>query len=139
MMDLVIICLNYTPPAAPCQRKTKLLYYISNMRTKNTQQKGSIRYIVFKDEGVWYAVALEFNIIESGDEPREALLSLFEAINGYIKTARKVKARTCILNQKVDKEYETLWRDLNTANDTAPKIKMSDIFTFGRQSVAAFS
>jgi len=109
------------------------------MRTKNTLQKGSIRYIVFKDEDVWYAVALEFNLIESGDEPREALLSLFEAINGYIKTARKVKARTCVLNQKTDKEYETLWKDLNSPKDTVSKIKMSDIFTFGRQSVAAFS
>lgn len=112
---------------------------MGNMRSKNTLQKGSIRYIVFKDEGVWYAVALEFNLIESGDEPREALLSLFEAINGYIKTARKVKARTCILNQKTDKEYETLWKDLNSPKDTVSKIKMSDIFTFGRQSVAAFS
>jgi hypothetical protein len=109
------------------------------MRTKNTLQKGSIRYIVFKDGGVWYAVALEFNIIESGDEPREALLSLFEAINGYIKTARKVKARTCILNQKTNKEYETLWRNLNSSKDEPSKVKMSDIFTFGRQSVAAFS
>ncbi len=107
------------------------------MATKNTLQRGSVRYIVFKDDGVWYAVALEFNIVESGDEPREALLSLFEAMNGYVKAARKVKARPSILNQKTDKEYEELWNKLNSKVGNDPKVKMSDIFTFGRQSVAA--
>ena len=47
---------------------------------KNTLQRGSVRYIVFKDDGVWYAVALEFNIIESGDDPREVLVSLLKPL-----------------------------------------------------------
>ncbi|NOY35410.1 MAG: hypothetical protein GXP44_00560, partial [bacterium] len=44
---------------------------------KNSLQKGNVRYIVFKDGATWYAVALEFNIVESGDDPREVLMLLF--------------------------------------------------------------
>jgi hypothetical protein len=106
------------------------------MTTKNTLQRGSVRYIVFKDDGVWYAVALEFNIVESGDDPREVLVSLFEAVKGYVKSARKIKARPNCLNQKADQEYEAMWERLkNTKNDS--RVKMSDIFTFGRQPLAS--
>ena len=44
---------------------------------KNTLQKGSVRYIVFKENNIWYAAGLEFNIVESGDTPQEAILLLF--------------------------------------------------------------
>ncbi len=74
---------------------------------KNTLKRGSVRYIVFKENNIWYAVGLEFNIIESGDTPQEALLLLFEALTGYIEAARKIKAKN-VLNQKVDPEYEKM-------------------------------
>ena len=80
------------------------------IRFKNTLQKGSIRYIVFREANVWYAVGLEFNIVESGDTPREALILLFESIQGYVESAQKIKARPHILNQKTDPEYETMWQ-----------------------------
>lgn len=76
----------------------------------NTATKGTVRYIVFKDKGVWYAAGLEFNIVESGDEPRIALLNLFDAVDGYVKSFRKIKgARLSPLNQSADPEYEKLW------------------------------
>ena len=77
---------------------------------KNTLQKGSIRYVVFKDGADWYAVGLEFNIVESGSTPQEAMLLLFEALRGYVESARKIKARPAILNQISDPEYEALWQ-----------------------------
>ncbi len=43
------------------------------MKYKNTLNKGSIRYIVFKEDDTWYGVALEFNIVESGDNPTEVI------------------------------------------------------------------
>jgi hypothetical protein len=100
------------------------------MKYKNTLQRGSVRYIVFKDEGVWCAVGLEFNIVEEGTSPQEALLLLFEALQGYIESARKIKARPMVLNQKTDSEYETMWKSLieNRSVSTRP------IFTFGERS-----
>jgi len=79
---------------------------------KNTLQKGSVRYIVFREGENWYATGLEFNIVESGDSPQEATLLLFEALSGYIESAKKIKARPNILNQKIDPEYEQMWQNI---------------------------
>lgn len=80
----------------------------------NTPAKGQFRHIVFKDNGVWYAVALEFNIVESSDDPRLAYFSLLQAVDGYIAAMRKVKgARNfTALNQTPDPEYQKLWDTL---------------------------
>ena len=76
----------------------------------NTPQKGQVRYIVFKDAAVWYAVGLEFNIVESADDPRIALMNLFDAMQGYVESSKKIKgARVSPLNQRADEEYERLW------------------------------
>ena len=72
------------------------------MKYKNTLQKGSARFIIFREGDSWYGVCLDFNIIEAGDTPQEAMLLLSEAIEGYLESARKVKARPYILNQKLD-------------------------------------
>lgn len=104
---------------------------------KNTLQKGSVRYIVFKEADVWYAVALEFNIVESGDDPREVLMLLFEAVGGYVCSARKFKARPAILNQKANNEYEQLWQALQKQKEgVKTKKRMPIVATFGRQSLA---
>ena len=95
----------------------------------NTLQKGQVRYIVFKDNDTWYAAGLEFNIVESGDDPRIALLNLFDALEGYVESCKKVKgARLAPLNQTVDVEYEQIWK-----NVTAPKPVTSplEVSTFG--------
>ncbi|PIR45528.1 MAG: hypothetical protein COV09_00850 [Candidatus Vogelbacteria bacterium CG10_big_fil_rev_8_21_14_0_10_50_13] len=85
--------------------------YFGNM---NTIQKGRVRYIVFKEKGIWYAVALEFNIVESADDPRIALVSLLDAMGGYMESQRKIKgSRLYPLNQITDPEYEKLWSALD--------------------------
>lgn len=98
------------------------------MKHRNTLQKGSVRYIVFREGDTWYAVGLEFSIVESGETPQEALVLLFEAIQGYVESARKIKSLPGILNQKSDKEYENLWRTLKERK-TSPK---HQVFTFGQ-------
>ncbi len=81
----------------------------------NTSTKGTFRHIVFKDGNVWYAVALEFNIIESSDDPKLAFFNLLQAVDGYIKSAKKIKgSRFQSLNQQTDKEYEKLWTIINS-------------------------
>lgn len=106
------------------------------MKHKNTLQNGSVRYIVFREYNTWYAVALEFNIVESGDDPREVLLSLMEAIQGYVKSARKIKARPNILNQISDPEYERLWKKLHQ-NKELPLKGSPFVYTFGQRALAA--
>jgi hypothetical protein len=101
----------------------------------NTPHQGTVRYIVFRDKGkkTWYAAGLEFNIVESGEDPRIALLNLFDALDGYMQSMQKVKgARLSPLNQKTDPDYEVLWSVV-----TAPKKVKSpfEISTYGVTTV----
>ena len=100
------------------------------MGYKNTLQKGSVRYIIFKEGGSWYGVALEFNIVEEGDNPLDVMASLFQAIQGYVETARKLKMRPIPLNQKPDKEYQKLWERLEKSK-TEGITKPEQVYTFG--------
>ena len=99
----------------------------------NTLEKGQVRYIVFKDKGIWYATGLEFNIVESGDDPRIAMNNLFDAMVGYVESCRKVRgARFAPLNQSTDPEYEKLWKLLNSTK----KVKSPFVVnTFGVMKV----
>ena len=102
------------------------------MRCKNTLQKGSVRYVVFRDGETWYGAGLEFNIVETGDTPQEAMLLLFEAIQGYVESAQKIKARPYILNQKPDFEYERMWQSF----EECKKTRTSNVFTAGSLNIA---
>jgi hypothetical protein len=80
---------------------------------KNTVQKGSVRYIVFKEKDTWYAVGLEFNIVEYAEDPQIALFRLFEAMKGYLESFKMIRgARPYALNQRPEREYEELWKKL---------------------------
>lgn len=97
-------------------------------------QKGSVRYVVFKENNVWYAVGLEFNIVESGDTPQEAILLLSEALSGYIESAKKIKSRTSILNQTTDRKYETMWQNSQKDKQQSRDVFSSGIFNVGQIS-----
>lgn len=82
----------------------------------NTPKTGKFRHIVFKDGDTWYAVALEFNIVESSDDPKLAFLNLLQAVNGYVVSSNKIRgSRLAPLNQKADPEYEKLWSTLTSS------------------------
>lgn len=92
----------------------------------NTLQKGQVRYIVFQDKETWYAAGLEFNIVESGDSPRTALLNLFDALEGYVESCRKVKgARLAPLNQTADVEYEAMWNVIVASKPLKSPLKLN--------------
>lgn len=102
--------------------------------TYNTAQKGSVRYIVFKEKDTWYAVGLEFNIVESAENPQLALFRMFEAIRGYVDSFKKIKgARPYALNQKTDDEYEDLWNNLRAKK---PIKSPFAVHSFGEQNLA---
>ncbi len=98
----------------------------------NTFQKGSVRYIVFKENDSFHAVGLELNIVVDGSTKETALFTLFDAIKGYIESAKKASLRPIVLNQKADDEYEELWRKLNK---NEPIKSPYEVATFGRQLV----
>jgi hypothetical protein len=84
------------------------------MSSMNTVNNGAYRWMVFKDGNSWVGVALEFNIVVTGDDPKIVEIDLQEAVLGYLESARKLKGfRTgqinSILNQEADKEYESKW------------------------------
>ena len=100
----------------------------------NTPQKGQVRWIVFKDGDTWYASCLEFNIVESGDDSRIALINMFDAMAGYIESVGKIKgSRYHALNQKPAEEYEKLWAIANGEK----KIKSPYVIeTFGYSTIS---
>lgn len=75
----------------------------------NTVKKGSVRNVIFKEDEEWFGVALEFNIVETGDSPQEVMMLLDNAIKGYVESADKARLSVTVLNQEVDPEYEALW------------------------------
>lgn len=108
---------------------------------KNTLQKGSVRYVVFREDDIWYAAALEFNIVESGTTPQEAMFLLFEAMHGYVETAKKIHIRPHVLNQSVDKEYEQIWLSYNPDKKRSQKLQpvrrfWQEVFTTGQLALA---
>ncbi len=106
------------------------------MKYKNTLKNGSVRYIIFKEENTWYGVALEFNIVEEGTSPRKVMDSLFEAIQGYVETAQKLKMRPMPLNQTPDPEYQKMWEKLEK-EDNSPALK--NVYNFGNISPYAMA
>lgn len=81
----------------------------------NSAKKGKVRCIVFKEVDTWYGVALEFNLVEEGDDAEVVNFNLQEAIRGYVNSQKKIGgSRVAPLNQKGDLEYEKLWSDLSS-------------------------
>jgi predicted RNase H-like HicB family nuclease len=108
------------------------------MKYKNTLKSGTVRHIIFKEDDTWYGVALEFNIVEEGNSPKEVFNQLFEAIQGYVETAQKLKIRPMPLNQKPDKEYQELWNKLERAEkekSPAPK----NVYNFGYTPIKPYA
>jgi predicted RNase H-like HicB family nuclease len=83
--------------------------YYSNMSFLNTPHTGSVRNIIFREGNEWFGVALEFNIVETGDSPQEVMVLLDSAIKGYVEAADRANLSIGVLNQAVDPEYEALW------------------------------
>lgn len=109
------------------------------MKFKNTPQKGSVRYLVFKDDDIFFGVALEFNIVVEAAHPTEALLLLHEAAMGYLESARKTKARPHVLNQKPDPEYERMWQayqDQRMKEKYERMVGFLPVFSTGRLELA---
>lgn len=99
----------------------------------NTRHSGNVRSIIYQENGEWFGVALEFNIVETGTSPQEVSVLLDEAIQGYIEVAQKSKHSIRVLNQEVDSEYEALWEIGNSDREE----EKSNIYRISAQTVPA--
>ncbi|MDP2641039.1 MAG: hypothetical protein Q8P39_00650 [Candidatus Yanofskybacteria bacterium] len=81
------------------------------MKSRNTRDKGSTRYLIFHEDGRYFGIALELNLMVEASSYQEAFFELVNAVQGYVEAARKVKVRDDILNQKPDAEYEGMWTE----------------------------
>jgi len=89
----------------------------------NTSHKGNVRNVIFQENGEWFGVALEFNIVETGDSPQEVMMLLDNAIKGYVESADKAKLSIGVLNHNIDPEYELLWNsDINSIQQGDKKV-----------------
>lgn len=108
---------------------------------ENTTKKGKYRWIVFKKGDQWYAVALEFNIVQVGDDPNLVYLELQEAVRGYIEAAQKIKgfrekSINPMLNQSSDEAYELLWNQAQLATRNPASMLPKNVFDFGTRNLA---
>ena len=111
------------------------------MAMENTLKKGKYRWIVFKQGAEWVAAALEFNIVQVGDDPNVVYLELQEAVKGYLEAAQKIKgfrekAITPILNQESDEEYENLWSKAQSSTQKPGMSLPANVFNFGTRNLA---
>ena len=100
----------------------------------NTRQNGSVRGVIFQENGEWFGAALEFNIVETGSSPQEVSMLLDEAVLGYIHAAQKNKIAIGVLNQEVDPQYEALWQAGNSGEGAEER----GVYRAYSQTVPAF-
>ena len=101
--------------------------------------------MILKDGSSWVGVALEFNIVVTGEDPRVVEVELQEAVLGYLESTKKLKGFraeqvNALLNQKADNEYEEKWAQARQIF-VAPKKQgirspFSDIYKAGISSLA---
>lgn len=111
----------------------------------NTIRSGTYRWIIFREGDMWFGVALEFNLVVEGGDPRLVELELQEAVLGYLESVKKLESgfrsqqTTGILNQKPDPEYEEKWRKgYQPHADPASSVlsPLSDIYKIGIANLA---
>ncbi len=107
----------------------------------NTLKDGMYRWMIYREGDTWIGVALEFNIVLTGNDPKVVEIELQEAVLGYLESARKVKGfRTqqveSVLNQEADEEYENRWANA-TQTQNVPSPLSEEIYKAGVANLAA--
>lgn len=93
----------------------------------NTLKSGVYRWMILKEGDSWLGVALEFNIVVDGSDPRVVEAELQEAVLGYLESAKKARGFrpqqiNVLLNQKAEEEYESRWKRAMQAKHIAKSI-----------------
>ena len=103
------------------------------MAERNTTKSGTVRFLIFKEDDVWYGVAFEFGIVTEATSQQEAYANLLDATQGYLESLRASKYRPTqanpLLNKKADEEYEKLWDDYHAKKPIESPITISSAGT----------
>lgn len=72
---------------------------------KNTKEKGTIQFLVYKSGKSYVGVCLTFDIVEEGSNPKELTQSIIEAAKLHLETVIKHDLSDDLLNRPAPKEY----------------------------------
>lgn len=67
------------------------------------------RIVVYKDEGQYVAVSLEFDLFAEGDNPMITLKRLFDATIGYLKVCIEDNEPDMVIYRKAPKKYQDMF------------------------------
>lgn len=74
-------------------------------RPKNTKEKGTIEFLVYKKGKTFIGVCLTFDIVEESDNPEKLMESIQKAAQGHLKVVREKNMSDDLLNRYAPKEY----------------------------------
>ncbi|MDO8659461.1 MAG: hypothetical protein Q7K54_02560 [Candidatus Parcubacteria bacterium] len=75
------------------------------VRPKNTKDKGTVEFLVYKEGKTFVGVCLTFDIVEEGNNPEKLMESIQEAAQGHLKVVRTQNMSDDLLNRHAPKEY----------------------------------
>ncbi|OHA19682.1 MAG: hypothetical protein A3C08_00410 [Candidatus Taylorbacteria bacterium RIFCSPHIGHO2_02_FULL_47_18] len=93
------------------------------MRSKNTKEKGTMEFLVYKDGKTYVGVCLTLDIIEEGNDPATLMESIVEAAEGYLKVVRKLNMNDDLLNRHAPKEYWDKYRQAVIATSGRKRVR----------------
>ncbi len=113
----------------------------------NTKSSGEVNFIIYKKKGdsAYTAVCLDFDIVETGDNPDKLRQSIEEAARMHIATVLEMKLSEDLLNRHAPAEYwdyarkvvadyeQSLERDERRQKHKAPSL--SDIWMRNTQEL----
>ena len=74
-------------------------------RPKNTKEKGTIEFLVYKEGKTFVGVCLTFDIVEEGNDPEKLMESIQKAAQGHLEAVQKKNMPDDLLNRYAPKEY----------------------------------
>jgi len=74
-------------------------------RPKNTKDRGTMEFLVYKEGKTFVGVCLTFDIVEEGNNPEKLMESIQEAAQGHLKVVREANMSDDLLNRHAPKEY----------------------------------
>lgn len=85
--------------------------------TTNTKQGGSLRFFTYFDvaQDTYVGVCFEAGIVKESSDPQALRQELLEAAVGYVEATIKANLPDELLNQRVPREYEEIYKEFLTS------------------------
>ncbi len=87
----------------------------------NTKQRGTIYYLIVREDDLYIGICLNLDIIEYGKDPKKLEKSIEEAAKSYVAVVRKKNLSDDYLNKPAPKKYLDLFRHIEFYEDCTRK------------------